>query len=71
MVLSPCVGCDRNGCGAYHDKCGKFQEYKDNVAADKKAKDDFLKQSVYQYHSYEDLYGKRKLSVRQRSERRN
>ena len=25
MWKSPCMNCERKGCGAYHDQCKKFQ----------------------------------------------
>ena len=25
---SPCKNCDRKGCGAFHDECTAFQEFK-------------------------------------------
>ena len=25
---SPCKGCERNGCGVYHDQCPVFQEWR-------------------------------------------
>ena len=28
MKGAPCKNCDRKGCGAYHDQCEKFLEYK-------------------------------------------
>lgn len=24
----PCLECEHTGCGVYHDKCEKYQEYK-------------------------------------------
>ena len=26
--VCPCNGCERSGCGAYHDKCERFLEWK-------------------------------------------
>lgn len=28
MCDSPCVTCENKGCGAYHDKCEKFKEFR-------------------------------------------
>ena len=25
---APCMGCERRGCGAYHDVCEKYIEYR-------------------------------------------
>lgn len=27
MIECPCRECERRGCGAYHDKCDKYQRY--------------------------------------------
>ena len=29
-MLSPCLDCERKGCGSYHDKCEKYQAYKES-----------------------------------------
>lgn len=26
-MICPCKDCEKKGCGAYHDKCKKYQEY--------------------------------------------
>ena len=28
---SPCMSCERRGCGAYHDECKKYLEYNRNI----------------------------------------
>lgn len=28
MIDAPCKDCERKGCGAYHDECPGYQEYK-------------------------------------------
>lgn len=28
MRRSPCLNCEKCGCGAYHDKCELYQEFK-------------------------------------------
>ncbi len=28
MFESPCKDCQNKGCGAYHDECPEYQEYK-------------------------------------------
>ena len=33
---APCVDCERKGCGAYHDQCEKFKQYKEEVKAYRK-----------------------------------
>ena len=33
---APCKDCERKGCGAYHDKCEKFKQYKEEVKAYRK-----------------------------------
>lgn len=30
-ISAPCVDCPRKGCGAYHDQCPEFQQYKADV----------------------------------------
>lgn len=29
MMKSPCVNCERKGCGSYHDQCEPYQAFKD------------------------------------------
>lgn len=44
---APCKECPRKGCGAYHDKCKEFAEYKAKLEANKKQQDvdhDFWRQ---------------------------
>lgn len=33
---APCVDCEMKGCGAYHDQCEKFKQYKEEVKAYRK-----------------------------------
>ena len=33
VMDAPCKGCERSGCGPYHDQCEKFQTYKERVKA--------------------------------------
>lgn len=28
MKICPCKGCEKAGCGSYHDECEKFQAWK-------------------------------------------
>ena len=28
MRRAPCIECEKKGCGAYHDKCKLYQEFK-------------------------------------------
>lgn len=37
MMNAPCKGCERLGCGSYHDQCEKYQNYKRTVSAYKKS----------------------------------
>lgn len=27
--VPPCIGCEKTGCGPYHDKCPAYREYKE------------------------------------------
>lgn len=27
-IIAPCYECSQKGCGAYHDSCEKYQEYR-------------------------------------------
>lgn len=29
MTISPCKECEKRGCGAHHDSCEKYKEYRD------------------------------------------
>ena len=44
MMNAPCKGCERAGCGSYHDQCEKYQNYKRTVDAYKKSQ---IGQSIY------------------------
>lgn len=52
MMDAPCKECEMLGCGPYHDKCEKYQAYKDRVSAYKKhsmgvsEKRDYIKKAV-------------------------
>lgn len=37
MMNAPCKGCERAGCGSYHDQCEAFQNYKQAVSTYKKS----------------------------------
>ena len=30
-ILPPCGTCERKGCGAYHDECEKYKEFKQQI----------------------------------------
>ena len=32
---SPCIDCEKKGCGSYHDICEKYRAYKDKVEQSK------------------------------------
>ena len=27
-MKAPCMGCERRGCGVYHDECPEYQKYR-------------------------------------------
>lgn len=34
-AIPPCGKCERKGCGAYHDKCEKYKEYREKINKEK------------------------------------
>jgi hypothetical protein len=44
MIINPCKECKSKGCGAYHDKCEPYQEYREmqREKNEKKIKDQKL-----------------------------
>ena len=32
-LIAPCKNCENKGCGIYHDKCEKYQQYKKEYKA--------------------------------------
>lgn len=34
-IEPPCLGCERKGCGAYHDKCEKYQAFLAEMARER------------------------------------
>lgn len=40
---SPCKGCEKQGCGAYHDKCEKYQEFLQEMAKEREARAEYMR----------------------------
>ena len=38
MIKPPCISCPETGCGAKHDTCEKYMEYKEQVNAIRRKK---------------------------------
>ena len=36
MTQCPCKGCERAGCGSYHDECERYQEWSKELQATRK-----------------------------------
>ena len=32
---SPCIDCEKKGCGSYHDECPEYNEYKEIIERNK------------------------------------
>ena len=39
-IVPPCGDCEKKGCGAYHDQCEKYKEFREKVAERKQQTDD-------------------------------
>lgn len=37
-VKAPCIGCDKSPCGAYHDQCEAYTEYKAKMDEEREKK---------------------------------
>lgn len=60
-IDTPCKNCERKGCGAYHDHCDKYQEYRQQ-------KDAIIKEKIKCVKEYEAFHSslneKRKMNWR-------
>lgn len=57
-MKNPCMGCPKAGCGAYHDKCPEYQEYRHGKEKEYKQK---LVYNDYRYYK-DDSYHRAKKS---------
>lgn len=63
-IIAPCKYCERKGCGAYHNECPDYKEYRDKLDKDHEKKcesskiDEFLKR--YEKEKKKALYKKYK-----------
>lgn len=39
MTTSPCKRCEKRGCGAHHDSCEKYKEYRDDCEKVRKGRE--------------------------------
>lgn len=62
MKESPCKGCERNGCGIYHDQCQAFQEWR-------KARDE-LNRKMYLDHDIRTLFADHERKYREKLRRK-
>lgn len=46
-VESPCMDCNKKGCGAYHDKCEIFKRYKALSEAEKENNKKYLRETAW------------------------
>lgn len=42
-MTCPCINCERKGCGAYHDECKSYNDYKENKRKINKTRKDMYK----------------------------
>ena len=53
METSPCKTCERQGCGAYHSKCDKFQRWSQlNEERKKQRQEEAILDNVVNHHRH-------------------
>ncbi|MBQ0112433.1 MAG: hypothetical protein KBT03_04805 [Bacteroidales bacterium] len=56
MLNVPCLKCDRAGCGKYHDICPDYQRFRNEKAAENKAKKvEYEKVSHYKFGQFKNF----------------
>ena len=59
MINCPCINCEKKGCGAYHDKCEKYQAFKRDSAAEAKKRKEY-EERLKKYHTNYVFYRRRR-----------
>lgn len=62
-MVCPCIDCERKGCGAYHDECKSYNNYKENKIKINKIRKDMYKRTTGWEYLPKGKYDYRKVKL--------